>query len=242
MIGGLVKRLFKFLLSLAILIGLLFLGLNYYFRHVSNFHARLMTRVQQVTQAHNIHTLTYAQIPPTYRNAVIATEDRRFAWDPGLDPIGMARSLIADVQQDGYVEGGSTITQQIVDNTFIHRQKSIGYKATQIFYAIGIYDTVHKDQTFAIYANVIYFGQGAYGLYNAAETYFGRPPSQLNSGELTMLAGLPNAPSTYDPFHNMKLARQRQSVVLENMVDDGLITKQASAKIFAEPIRLKPSG
>jgi penicillin-binding protein 1A len=90
-----------------------------------------------------------------------------------------------------------------------------------------------------MYVNVIYFGHGAYGLYNAAKTYFGKDPTQLNAGELTLLAGLPNAPTIYDPFKNMSLARQRQSIVLENMVDDNFISKKDSTQIFDQPIQLK---
>ena len=89
-----------------------------------------------------------------------------------------------------------------------------------------------------MYANVIYFGHGAYGLYNAAQTYFGRAPAQCNAGELAMLAGIPNAPSLYDPLRNMNLARQRQQVVIDNMVDAGKITNAQAQQIRTMPIRL----
>lgn len=224
-----------------IFIALVFAGVAYYFRHVAHFKATLKTNVAERTKVHQVHYVSYSDIPSTYREAVIATEDRRFWSDPGIDPIGILRSLVVDVERDGYMEGGSTITQQLVDNTLLHRQKSLKYKLTQSIYAIGIYDTISKKQTFTMYANMIYFGQGAYGLYNASETYFGKPPQKLNAGELTMLAGVPNAPSVYDPLHHLSLARQRQKIVLENMVDDGLISKQGSTHIFNEPIRLRRS-
>jgi monofunctional glycosyltransferase len=231
----------KFIVMVVVLC-LVFLGLSYYFKHVLDFREKLTAVTVQETKVHQIHSVDYAHIPTIYRNAVIATEDRRFWWDPGIDPVGILRSLFVDVGRDGYVQGGSTITQQVVDNTLIQRQKSLTYKAKQIFYALGIYDTFNKQEAFTMYANMIYFGHGAYGLYNAAETYFGRPPSELNSGELTMLAGIPNAPSVYDPYLHFALTRQRQSIVLENMVDAGLISQQESAAILKEPVRLVKSS
>ncbi len=233
------KRIFRGLIRLVIVALMVAGGLVVYFRYLSNFRAQVLDAVQARVANFQIHELSYGEIPVMYRNAVIATEDRRFSWDPGVDPVGIVRSLIVDVQKDGYVEGGSTITQQVVDNTLIQRQKSLSYKLQQAFYAIGIYDTFSKERTFAMYANMIYFGQGAYGLYNAAQTYFGKVPQELSAGELTLLAGLPNAPSTYDPFHNFALARQRQAVVLQNMVDAQVITKGQAAQFYREPIVLK---
>lgn len=234
-----VRRIARICIYIVIFVALLFLGLTYYFRHATHFHDKLMSQIEQKVKAHHIRPLKYAQIPPTYRQAVIATEDRRFWWDPGIDPEGIARSIVVDVEKDGYLEGGSTITQQLVDNTMVKRKRSLAYKLKQMFYAIGIYDTVGKKQTFAMYANMIYFGQGAYGLYNAAETYFGKGPKNLNAGELTMLAGIPNAPSMYNPVHHYNLARQRQHIVLENMVDDGLVSRKQASNIFQMSIRLK---
>ncbi len=222
-------------LAVAVTFGLLFL----YFRIFNNVGQRVQRVVMHDVAVRHEHYMTYNQIPTVFRNAMIATEDRRFFTDPGIDPIGIMRSFIVDVEKDGYVEGGSTITQQLVDNSIIVHRKTIPYKITQAFYAIGIYDTQSKPETFALYANAIYFGAGAYGLYDAAETYFGKTPSQLNDGELTMLAGLPNLPSLFDPFIHLKLARQRQAIVLQNMVDDGLITSKQSSAIYREPIRLK---
>lgn len=228
------------LILVVVLIVLVAFGFMYlYFRFHDNVGLRVQQAVMQKVVARHERYLPYSHIPAVFRNAMIATEDRRFFSDPGIDPIGIARSVVVDVEKDGYVEGGSTITQQLVDNSIIGRQKTIHRKILQAFYAIGVYDTMSKPETFALYANVIYFGAGAYGLYDAAVTYFGKTPSQLNAGELTMLAGLPNSPSLFDPLTNLKLARQRQAIVLDNMVDDGLITKSQSEKIFLDPIHLK---
>jgi monofunctional glycosyltransferase len=235
----LLKQTVRFLVKLLILLAVIFGGLTVYFRHVSHIHSDLGTSIQEKVTSLHIHPLTYAQIPLLYRQAVIATEDRRFAYDPGIDPIGIVRSVVVDVGKDGYLQGGSTITQQLVDNTLLSHGNSISYKLSQAFYAIGLYDVFHKDDIFQMYANVIYFGHGAYGLYNAAESYFGLPPSQLNGGELTLLAGLPNAPSVYDPFQNLSFARQRQAMVLENMVDSGVLSNTQRQNILRDPLRLK---
>lgn len=236
--NAVLRLVFRLIVSLAIIIVILAGALTVYFRHISHFRQTIMQRVSAEINQYHVHELQWSQLPDMYREAVIATEDRRFAWDPGIDPIGMVRSLVVDVGKDGYIQGGSTITQQLVDNTILSRRQSLAYKLEQIFYAIGIYDTFTKHDTFAMYANLIYFGHGAYGLYNASETYFDKQPNELNNGELTMLAGIPNAPSVYDPFRNLALARRRQAIVLDNMVNAGVLTRGEANAIFNQPIAL----
>lgn len=237
-------RLTKWFVRFAFIVLVLFAALwgsiYYYFSHVDTIANKVRQSVKARITAENSRFLTYGQIPKTYVNAVVATEDRRFFSNIGIDPIGIGRSVFVDVQKDKYAQGGSTITQQLVHNALLSNyQKSILWKVVEALYAIGLYDTMSKKETFSLYANDIYFGQGAYGLYEAAQTYFGKPPSKLNDGELTMLAGLPNAPSAYDPFHAMALARERQKIVLLNMLDAGMITQGQANQILAEPIRLK---
>jgi len=145
-----------------------------------------------------------------------------------------------DVGGGKTLQGGSTITQQLIHNTLLNNMsKSLTWKFLESLYAIGVYDTMSKQDTFAFYTNVIYFGHGANGLYQAAETYFGKAPSQLNAGELVMLAGLPNAPSDYDPYKNMTLALERQQLVVQNMVDNGVISESLAKQIISEPIVLR---
>ncbi|MDQ0189605.1 transglycosylase domain-containing protein [Alicyclobacillus cycloheptanicus] len=235
-------RLLKWFISfagiIAVLCVILFGAMDVYFHKVNRIDERVRDIIMTRAAARHETFLSYDQIPVTFRDAVIATEDRRFYSDPGIDPIGIVRSIVVDVQRDGYVEGGSTITQQLVDDAMLGQQKTLKRKLLQAFYAIGLYDTMSKPEVFALYANDVYFGNGAYGLNSAAERYFGRSPAQLNEGELTMLAGIPNAPSVYDPYHSMQLARERQQIVLDNMVDDGMISSAEAKQIFAEPIRL----
>jgi Membrane carboxypeptidase/penicillin-binding protein len=175
-----------------------------------------------------------------YRDAVIATEDRSFFTNQGIDLRGILRAILVDLSGNQPLQGGSTITQQLIHNTVLSNMtKSLTWKLRESIYAIGVYDTLSKKETFELYANVIYFGHGANGLCQAAETYFGKAPSELNAGELTMLAGLPNAPSVYDPYLSMRLARERQNQVIQCMVDSSVINESQAKQIFNEPIKLK---
>lgn len=232
------RTILKFCVFIILLGGLFLYGLKLFVTHVDPMKPRLEAQVQTVETDHHVHPLTYNALPKTYVQAVISTEDRRFWWDPGIDPIGIIRSIEVDVSQQQFAQGGSTITQQLVDNTFLKRNKSLAYKFNQTLYAIGIYDTVPKKKVLEMYANIIYFGNGAYGLYNASEMYFKKPPSALNEGELTLLAGLPNSPSNYDPFYHLAAAKERQATVVQNMVDTGVISKQKAEAILKEPLRL----
>jgi membrane peptidoglycan carboxypeptidase len=236
----LIKWLVKFVIFMLVLLCGLWYGLKYYFAHVHRIADQVRRDVLAQIQAHHSRFLSYDEIPETYRNAVIAAEDRSFFKNIGIDMRGIGRAIFVDVGSNKPLQGGSTITQQLVHNTLLSgMQKSLSWKLRETVYAIGLYDTMSKQETFAFYANDIYFGHGAYGLYEAAETYFGREPSKLNDGELTMLAGLPNAPSVYDPFHNMQLARERQQIVVQSMVDSGMITGEEAKRIMSEPIVLR---
>lgn len=232
----------KVVLLLVILGGLTLYGIKIYVTHIAPMKPRLDSQVLDAEKTYKIHPIKYDAIPKIYRQAVIATEDRRFWWDPGIDPIGIGRSIVVDVTKQRYAQGGSTITQQLVDNTFLKRRKSLTYKIEQTLYAIGIYDTIPKKTVFEMYANIIYFGNGAYGLYNASETYFNKTPNQLNDGELTLLAGLPNSPNNFDPLLHLQAAKARQAAVVQNMVDMGIITKDQATTILKEPLRLVKKG
>ncbi|WEG11802.1 transglycosylase domain-containing protein [Pullulanibacillus sp. KACC 23026] len=232
------RKLIRWGIGFLIVLGLFFYGIKLYFTHVHPIKPQLEAKVAEVEKALNVdHPLKNDQIPEMYKKAVIATEDRRFAWDPGIDPIGILRSVQVDLTKHQLVQGGSTITQQLVDNTFLKRSKSFDYKLKQSLYAIGIYDTVSKTKVFTMYTNIIYFGHGAYGLYNASKTYFDKTPDQLNAGELALLAGIPNSPNNYDPFKNLKLSIKRQKVVVMNMVEMGVITQEEAQTILNLPLR-----
>jgi membrane peptidoglycan carboxypeptidase len=233
-------RLIRLSVALVVLAAALWYGIKFYFTYVHRIAEDVRRDVAlRVASVHG-RMLTYEEIPAVYREAVIATEDRSFFHNVGVDWRGVARALLVDLLSGSPLQGGSTITQQLVHNTLLDNQpKTLGWKLRETVYAIGLYNTMSKRDTFMLYVNDIYFGHGAYGLYQAAETYFGLPPGALNAGELTMLAGLPNAPSVYDPFIHFGLARQRQQTVVQNMVEAGYISQTEARRILEEPIRLR---
>jgi len=235
-----IKGMLKFMIFIFIVLSVSWFGLKYYFSHVNIIADKVRSEVSTQVQAHHSQLLTYNDIPEMYRNAIIATEDRSFFTNRGIGIKGTIRAAFVDVGSGQSLQGGSTITQQLIHNTLLsNMSKSLTWKLLESAYAIGVYDTMSKQETFAFYTNVIYFGHGANGLYQAAYTYFGKTPSQLNAGELTMLAGIPNSPSVYDPYKNRTLAIKRQHIVIQNMVDNSVINESQAKQIISEPIVLK---
>lgn len=235
-----IKSLFKIFIFISVVLCIGWYGLKYYFTYINRISDQVRSSVINHVQTNHTHFMSYNDIPQMYQDAIIATEDRSFFTNKGIDYRGTLRAVFVDISGRQPLQGGSTITQQLIHNTLLsNMEKSIQWKLLESVYAIGIYDTMSKQETLALYANVIYFGHGANGLYQAADTYFGKPVSELNAGELTMLAGLPNAPSDYDPYHNMELARERQLQVVKSMVDDGMISEKQANQILNEPIILK---
>ena len=236
-----IKGLFKFLLLIFIVLCISWFGLKYYFTHLNIITDQVRGNVYTQVEDHHSEFIEYHDIPEMYRNAIISTEDRSFFTNRGVDLRGILQAIVVDVESGRPLQGGSTITQQLIDNTLLSSNipKSLSWKLLEGIYAIGVYDTMSKQETFAFYSNVIYFGHGAYGLNQAAKIYFGKAPSELSDGEQTLLAGLPNAPSDYDPYNNMKLARERQNHVVKSMVDNGVINESQAKKIIRQPIILK---
>ena len=235
-----IKNMFKFIIFIFMVLCISWFGLKYYFSHVNIIADKVRGDVVTQVQSHHSQLLTYNNIPVMYRNAIIATEDRSFFTNKGIDIRGTIRAIFVDVASGLSLQGGSTITQQLIHNTLLsNTSKSLTWKLLESVYSIGVYDTMSKQETFAFYTNVIYFGHGADGLYQASETYFGKAPSELNAGELTMLAGLPNDPSVYDPYKNMTLALERQHLVIQNMIANGAISKSQAKQIINESILLR---
>ena len=151
------------------------------------------------------------ELPQTYLDAVLAVEDKRFYRHPGIDPIAIGRALVNDIRAGAYVEGGSTITQQLAKNQFFTQEKKAVRKVAEMFMAFKIESELDKDKILELYVNSIYFGNGLYCVADASEAYFGKEPSEMNFDECTLLAGIPNAPSNYNPVASPELARQRQA-------------------------------
>lgn len=168
--------------------------------------------------------LSYDEIPKDFSNAIVAVEDRRFYMHGGYDIKSIARAFVKNIETKSLVEGGSTITQQLAKNLYFSFEKKFTRKVAELFVAIDIEKKYTKEQILSYYISVIYFGDGYYGLEAASLGYFSKRPDRLNFDEITLLAGLPNAPSMYALTNNPDLARKRQAIVIEQMKECGYIT------------------
>jgi penicillin-binding protein 1A len=168
------------------------------------------------------------EIAPVMKQAIVAVEDRRFWEHRGVDFKGIARAVWADVRNKKVVQGGSTITQQFVKNTYTQRERTISRKLKEAALAWQLERRWSKDRILTAYLNTIYFGNGAYGIEMAARVYFHEHARQLTLGQAALLAGLPASPGAFDPVENPRRARLRRATVLNLMVQQGLITRQAA--------------
>ena len=172
------------------------------------------------------------ELPEFYIKAVICAEDKRFYTHHGVDPKAVARAVAHDLKTMSPEQGGSTITQQLAKNFYYTQEKRLERKFAEIFTAFDIEEEFSKDDIFELYVNSIYFGDGYYGISQAAEGYYGKAPSRLTDYECAMLAGIPNAPSAYSPDKNPELAEQRLRQVLDRMTECGEITEERAAEII----------
>ena len=181
-----------------------------------------------------------AKVPKSLRDAILATEDRRFYSHWGVDPIGIGRAIFQNYRRGRIVEGGSTITQQLTKVLFLTPDKSLERKLKEAILALELERRYSKDRILEMYLNQVYFGHGAYGVEAAARTYFGKPVSELTVRESALLAGLPRAPSTYSPFDHADAARRRREVVLRRMVEFGTLKEAERVRLAKQELGLIP--
>lgn len=182
------------------------------------------------------------EVSDHFINALLATEDRRFYSHQGIDPVAIARAILSDITHKSFREGGSTITQQLARNVFLSNERSLTRKIREALLAVELEKKLTKDQILELYINNIYLGEGAYGIKAASEVYFNKHPSRLTLEEGALLAGLPQAPSSYSPFHNPESALRRRNEVLENLGEVGQLTAEQVAQHQANPIQLSEGG
>ncbi len=183
-----------------------------------------------------------ANIPERLRRAVIAVEDVRFFEHPGLDYIGMLRAAWTNVRRGSKVEGASTITQQLARSLFLSSERTFDRKVRELILAYKMELVLTKDQILELYLNQIYFGQGAYGVASAAQTYFGKNLSALTIGESAFLAGLPKSPNHYSPFKAYDRAKKRQEHVLARMEEAKFLTSAEREQAAAEILNFRRPG
>ncbi len=187
-----------------------------------------------------------ARLPAHVPQALIAIEDRRFYEHWGIDPRGIVRAMFRNAQAGGVQQGGSTITQQLAKTSFLSAERSIKRKLQEIIIAFWLESRLTKDEILQRYLSSVYFGDGAYGIRAAARTYFDKTPETLSLGEAAMLAGLVQAPSRLAPSRHLDDARARARVVLDQMVETGVITRVQAARTvpasYTPGRRQLPSG
>ena len=231
------KKLKKFLvvvilITLSILALLIGQGYKMYKEAISTMP--LSQKVESIRLQKDYTNLS--EIPKIYTIAVISVEDHRFEKHHGIDIIAIARAAFNDIRTMSFVEGGSTITQQLAKNMYFTQEKKITRKIAEVFMSYEIEKNYSKDEILELYVNTIYYGNNYYNIKSASLGYFDKLPKDLNSSECTMLAGIPNAPSLYNPKATTKLAKQRQKQVIQKMIKYGNLNKEDANKILDKNI------
>jgi penicillin-binding protein 1A len=180
-----------------------------------------------------------SEVPQPLVEAVIAVEDARFFEHPGMDIIGILRAIWTNVRRGGRVEGASTITQQLARSLFLTPERTYLRKFKELILAYKIELILNKEQILEMYLNQIYFGQGAYGVVAAAQTYFGKELAQLTLAESAFLAGLPKSPNNYSPFKYLERAKKRQEHVLMRMEEATFITPEERQEAVGQPLAFR---
>ncbi|MDW8096387.1 MAG: PBP1A family penicillin-binding protein [Aquificaceae bacterium] len=178
-------------------------------------------------------------IPLHVRQAFISAEDKNFYKHPGVDPVAVLRAILTNIRHGEIKQGASTITQQLARNLFLTPDKSFKRKIKEALLAIRIEKHYSKDQILEMYLNYIYLGQGAYGVEAASRIYFGKSVKELTVDEAAILAGLPKAPTRYNPFRNPDRVKDRRNYVLMRMHDDGYIGDEELKRLVERPINVK---
>ena len=185
--------------------------------------------------------LTINEIPDVMKNAVLAIEDARFFEHSGVDYRGMIRAALANLRQ-AKSQGASTITMQVARNVYLSAEKSYTRKIYEVLLTFKLEHMLTKEQILEIYMNQIFLGQRAYGFSSAAQVYFGKALKDVTIAEAAMLAGLPQAPSAYNPVRNPRRARARQLHIIDRMVENGFITAAQAEEAKSEKLKLRPVG
>ncbi len=212
---------------------------------LENYNRNIVTRVFssdghliKTFQTFHYEQVTIDEIPKYLKDAIISTEDKNFYTHEGYDIFGIMRSVIVNVINKKATQGASTITQQLARILFLSNEKTFTRKIKEIQIAARIEKTISKDKILEMYLNNVYLGSGAYGVGAAASTYFDKDLSKLTLAECALIAGLPQAPSVYSPFKNIKLAERRRNKVLKRMYIMKTITKKQYEAAIKEKIVL----
>lgn len=199
--------------------------------------AGLMSWVRQQDALHHASYTPIQAIAPVVSQALIDTEDEHFYQHHGIDTLGLLRAAWDDLRAWNLVEGGSTLTGQLAKNAYLQgNDRTLGRKAEDLLLAVKIEQRYSKPQILEMYLNLVYFGDGTYGIGAASQRYFGIPPARLDLAQAALLAGLVQAPSYYDPYCAPAIAQDRRAIVLERMLADNNITRSQADAANREPL------
>lgn len=226
------KRIIFVVIVVSISIGLLVVGNGYDMYKDAISEISLTEKIETIKEKENYTKIE--EVPQIYINAVISVEDHRFYKHNEIDVIAIGRATINDIKAMSFVEGGSTITQQLSKNIYFTQEKKITRKIAEVFMSFEIEKHYTKEEILELYLNTSYFGDGCYTVKDASRKYFGKEPLELTDYEAIMLAGIPNAPSVYAPNKNLELAKQRQKQVMNKMVEYGYLTQEGSNSILQQ--------
>lgn len=183
-----------------------------------------------------------APVPRLFAESIVASEDSRFYSEPGVDPVGIARAAWMTVTSSGVDPGGSTLSQQLAKQLYTHGHTGLANDVEQVGLAVKLNLNYSKPQILRMYADTVYFGHSFYGLYDASCGYFAVPPQQLSLAQASLLAGLVQAPSAYDPLRHLGLARSRQRYVLGRLAATGKVSPARARKAGEAPLGLNTTG
>ena len=211
-------------------IGLLIIHSGYKLNKDALEQISLEEKVQSIREKENYAKIE--EVPQMYINAVISVEDHRFYKHKGIDIIAIGRAIVNDIKSMEFVEGGSTITQQLAKNMYFTQDKKLSRKIAETFMASNIEKNYDKDEILELYFNTSYYGDGYYTVKEACKGYFNKELSEMTDYECILLAGIPNAPSVYAPTKNPELAEQRQRQVMDKMIRFGSLTEEEAYNII----------
>ena len=227
------KLFWKILIILLVLVIILFsifflIGYTTYSKALDE--KPLVERVEEVTDME--HFVKFNDMSDYYRNAVIAIEDHRYYEHGPIEIRSIARALFNNIRAWDFVEGGSTITQQVAKNVILSQEQTLSRKLAEVIAAFDLEKNYSKNEIFELYVNTANFGNGYIGIYEASMGYYNKEPKDLDLNEASMLAGVPNAPSVYAPNINPTLAKQRQTQVINAMVQYGYISNEQALEVI----------
>ncbi|MDR0979103.1 MAG: transglycosylase domain-containing protein [Lachnospiraceae bacterium] len=182
---------------------------------------------------------TYVKIqdlPQAFLDAVVCVEDHRFYEHKGIDIFSIGRAIWTNISQKSLLQGGSTISQQVAKNIYLSQKRELSRKVSESFMAVHLEKNLNKEEILELYVNTNYYGEGYYGIGEAARGYYNKEPRDLTLFECTLLAGIPNAPSVYAPTVNKKLCKERQNQVIYTMVENGKLDEATANELKNQEI------